>query len=343
MRITALGLVLSLLCGCTEVRYALQATQGQFDLWSRTRDIDEVMADGETDPRTRASLEEVERVLRFANKIGLDSKGNYREYVDLPRDEVVWFMVACQPLSFEPVVWSFPIVGSFPYLGWFRYSEALKIRKRLEARGLDVYVRRVQAYSTGGWFHDPVLSSMIPYGEGAIGELANVLLHELTHANILVNNQSTFNESLASFVGDGTAADYLAERFGKDSAELAFFKNEMAEFARAVERLSKGYRELETLYASNKSDQQKRADKQRILVGLENELSLEETPNNASLMGFKTYNAGLPEFERLFESCGRNWPRFFRAVRDIKEDWFPAEQTDEIAPVIERRLRKPCR
>src|SRR5262249_29295480 len=153
MRLVGLALVLALWGACMEIRYSLQAAQGQVDLWSRTRDISEVMTDKKVDPRTRAILEEVEHVLKWGEQHGLDSKGNYQEYVDRPRDEVVWFMVACQPLSFEPVVWSFPLVGSFPYLGWFRYSEALKIRKRLEKRGLDVYVRRVQAYSTGGWFH----------------------------------------------------------------------------------------------------------------------------------------------------------------------------------------------
>jgi predicted aminopeptidase len=330
------------LSSCLEVRYAAQATQGQLDLWSRIVDLDDVASSKNTDAHTRDALNEVKHILAFGERQGLDSQGNYQSYVDLPRDQVVWFMAACPPLTFEPVTWSFPFVGSFPYLGWFQTTEALTIQKRLQKRGLDVFLRPVRAYSTGGWFRDPVLSTMISLREDVTRSLANVLLHELTHANILVNDQSTYNESLASFVGDGMAEDYLAKRFGKHSHEVEVYRQELALYRKQEQRLGEVYRQLDTLYQSNAAEADKLREKKKILAALEVELDLEDTPNNALLVNFKTYNAGFDEFEKLYEHCGKSWPRFLAAAKEIKGDWFPEEQTDNIGPAIARRLKTPC-
>lgn len=338
----ACSLACSLLCGCLESRYVVQASFGQLELWGKARPIDEHLASRDTDARTRVLLEEVGHIRRFAARQGLAPGGSYRKYVPLDRPAVVWFLAASKPLSLEPMLWHFPVVGSFPYTGWFDPREARKIAARLRRQGWETFIRPVRAYSTGGWFRDPVVSTMFSPRDDALRELANVLLHELTHANLLVNDQSTFNESLASFVGDTMAEQYLAERFGPASAELAAFRLELAEDRRRGARMAAAYDELDALYRSARPDAEKLARKREILAALDAELELPYRPNNASLLGFKTYNAGLPEFAALYQACAQDWARFFAAIRALDAGDFPEAQAEDIGPVIAKLAGAGC-
>jgi predicted aminopeptidase len=335
--------LLVLLGSCIQTRYVVQASLGQLELLGRARPIERVLRDPDIDARTRFLLTEVQAVLDYASRQGLKSQGNYQKYVDLDREAVVWFMTTSRPLAFEPRLWSFPIVGSFPYLGWFDYLEALKIQRRLEEDGWEVFVRRVRAYSTGGWFNDPVLSTMLSDEEDAYRSLVNVLMHELVHANVLVNDQSTFNESIASFVGDQMALEYLAHRLGPDSAELVAFREELREDRERGIALEKAYGELDALYTSQRSDQEKRRRKRGILRRIESDLDLDITLNNAVMIGFKTYNAGLDEFAELYRLCDSSFPRFLEVVGSLESADFASEQQEDIAPVIERLIGGGCR
>lgn len=323
--------------------YVAQAGLGQLDLVSRARDIDDVVADPDTSARTRILLDEVSVIVEFAESRGLDSKGNYRKYVALPREAVVWFTAAAPTLSLEPKEWSFPIVGSFTYLGWFDFRAAMRFREHLRQEGYDVYLRGVRAFSTGGWFRDPVLSTMLPARDDeGFRSLANVLFHEMTHANVLLNDQSTFNESVAAFVGDTMAEHYLEWRFGRDSAELAAFRDELAEERAAGVALTAAYEELDAVYKSDASDRDKLAAKSRVMKRLEDELELVQRPNNAMLSGFRTYNSGARELRALFDHCQGDWPRFLSAIRNVRREDFTTEQLDAIGPVIGKQLARPC-
>ena len=327
---------------CLGTRYVVQAGFGQLDLWSRARPIDEVLRDPDTDDRTRVLLSEVVHIKDYAAQHGLASKGNYTRYADLERRAVVWFVTASQPLAFEPKIWKFPIVGGFPYLGWFDQRAALAFRNSLEADGWEVFMRPVSAYSTGGWFRDPVLSTMLSDDDDAFRSLANVLFHELVHANVLINDQSIFNESVASFVGDGITADYLGERFGAESAELATYREELARERDYGERLSRAYADLDAVYTSDASDADKRADKRRIIDAVDRELRLGTRPNNAYLIQFKTYNAGFDSFENLRTACGGDWPRFLAAVKSLDGSSFSSEQQEDLAPAIQPLVAQKC-
>lgn len=325
-----------------QTRYVLQAGLGQAELWSVARDIDDVIADPETDERTRVLLEESELIMDFAKQHGFSSKGNYKQFVELDRGQVVWFLAAAKPLKLEPEIWNFPLVGSFPYLGWFDRTEALQIRRRLKRRGLDVYVRPVHAYSTGGWLDDSILSTMLSPEEDAFRYLTNILLHELTHANLFVEDQATFNESIASFVGDTMADEYLVWRFGETSEEVVLYREEAAESLLRGTRFVEAHNALEKLYASKESNEAKLAAKDRITSELQHKLHLSWKPNNASLVGFKVYNTGQAEFAALYEACGHKWAPFFAAIKSLKASNFGKEQLEEIDPVI-KALRPKCR
>lgn len=325
-----------------QTRYVIQAGIGQGELWSLARDIDEVIEDPDTDERTRILLQETKVIMTFAKQHGFSSKGNYEQFVEVDRGQVVWFLAAADPLKLEPEIWNFPLVGSFPYLGWFDRKEALQIRRRLKQRGLDVYMRPVHAYSTGGWLDDPILSTMLSPREDAFRYLSNILLHELTHANLLVEDQGTFNESVASFVGDTMADQYLQWRFGTESEEVKLYREEAAESLLRGERFVQAHDALETLYASEKSKAEKISAKDRITSELQRELHLSWKPNNASLVGFKVYNTGQSEFAALYKSCGSKWGAFFRVIESLTPSDFSKEQLEEIDPVI-HVLQQRCK
>ena len=337
-----LALILALIAGgCVETRYVVQAGLGQLDLWSRARSIQDVLADKGTDARTRYLLELSVRARVFAGERGLASHGNYRTYVDLERSQVVWFLAASRPLELSPVTWNFPIVGSFPYLGWFSETEARKIAGRLRADGYDVFMRRVHAYSTGGYFRDPVLSTMLLGEDTAHLSLVNTLIHELVHANVFIADQSIFNESIASFIGDAMAGEFLIAEYGQDSVDVQVYRLSLEEDKARVQRLTAAYRELEALYASDLTEAEKRKNKREITRGVRAELDLSLVPNNASLLGFKTYNSGLPELAALKEKC-QTWPKFFAAIESLDARSFPREQEEDIGPVITRLAAAAC-
>lgn len=326
--------------GCVRARYAVQAGFGQLDLWQRARPRAEVIADPDTDPATRALLIEVDRVLAFARASGLATRGNYDRYVPIAGEGVVWFVTACRPLAFEPKLWRFPLVGSFPYLGWFDQRDAIAFARRLERAGWEVYVRPVAAYSTGGWLRDPVLSTMLDPGRGVRG-LANTLLHELVHANVLVPDQSVFNESVATFVADAMTADYLAQRFGAASDELAQYRRELADERRAGERLRRAVADLDAVYRSDAPEAVKRRRKRRLLRALAADLGWGEPPNNAYLMQFRTYHAGFAALARLRRACGA-WPRVLEALRAVTPRDFPAPQHEPIDAAVAAAIGR-CR
>lgn len=335
-----MGLLASLsLGGCSTAKYLLQAGKGQLALSNRARPIPEVIDDERTPPRIRALLAEIVGVKAFGESYGLKPTSNYQDYVQLDRSAAVYVVSACQELEFKPVQWTFPIVGSFPYLGWFDLKDAKEYGAGLKSKGYDVDVRGARAYSTLGWFRDSVLSSMIPDGQEALGELVNVVIHESLHATLYVNNQSVFNESLASFVADRLAPIYLEAKVGKESIEYAEYMKSMEEEERRQLKLHKAYQALDRLYASTKSAEQKREEKARLIGVVRKELGITRELNNASLIQFKTYETSTAEFSAVLQACGGSWPRFLKQVAKVK---FERNQEQSIARPLLQLAREGC-
>ncbi|HVZ35761.1 MAG TPA: aminopeptidase, partial [Polyangiaceae bacterium] len=175
-----------LLSGCSTLSYVAQAAGGQWELVSEARPIPEVLADPKTSEQTRDLLSEVEKVRLYAWQRGLKTGTNYRKYVELDREYPIWFVNASAPLQFRAKVFSFPIVGSFPGLAWFNKKRAERFRDRLSKQGWDVNMRGVSAFSTGGYFPDPIVWSMLSRSPGAEASLINTVLHESVHATVLI-------------------------------------------------------------------------------------------------------------------------------------------------------------
>ncbi len=325
--------------GCAAPGYLAQAAQGQLDLLCRARPIERAIRDPETPERVRALLREVPSIKKFGIGYGLTPTKSYETYVALDRPRVVYVTSASEPLAFRGRKWRFPIVGSVPYLGWFDRDAALRFAEGLAKEGLDVDVRGATAYSTLGWFSDPVLSSMLPNGPATLAGLVDVVLHESVHATVYVPGQSTFNESLAEYVSDGLAEEYLTSH--GLLPELVAYRTGRTEGTRRRERMHETYKTLEALYASSLPRKEKLAKKAAILEALRLELGFSRPLTNATLLESRTYGSESDAFEALFVKCG-TWPRFWAALRAIDPAWFGGDQARKFGPVLVRAGETSC-
>ena len=323
-------LLLFLLCtGCLTLHAALQSTEGELTLLASRKPVPEVIANPNTRPRLRALLRQIEQVKRFGEENGLKATDNYQDYVQLHRSAVVYVVSACEPLRFVSKTWSFPVAGDFPYLGWFDLRSAQDYAGDLKSDGWDVDLRGASAYSTLGWFHDPVLSSMIGPGPEALGDLVDVVLHESVHATLHLDGQALFNESLASFVADGLTPRYLQR---SPRAREAWQEQQRRGEAASLE-LHKAYLELQQLYDSKLSDDEKRARKAAVLQSLQQKLRMRAI-TNATLVQHQTYSSGGQGFARVLQACRGDYRCLFDRLRTLTPRSFARPHQEDLDAVL---------
>jgi predicted aminopeptidase len=299
--VLALALALS---GCLMTSYLAQAAYGQLDHLGRARPIDQVVRDPNTPVRTAMLLAEIPGIKQYGRSYGLAIKRNYSTYAALGRPAAVWFVGAADPVAFKPVRWCFPIVGCFAGLGWFDEDDGVAHKLALDKQGYDTIIRPASAYSTGGWFPDPVLSTMLGGGDEALPGLANVILHESVHATVLVPDEPFFNESFASYVADALTDHWIEVRFGPGSPEdLAWNLGQATRLPRTA-RLLDAYDQLKRLYDGSLPRDKKLAEKARIIDDLVADLHLRRRPNNATLTETRVYNGGLAPIADAHRACG---------------------------------------
>jgi len=341
--VAALCALVLVVSGCLQGGYLLQAVYGQDDISWRARPIEAARADPAVDQHTRDMLALIGDVKRFGERHGLTPTDSYRDFVALPRDAAVWVVSASQPLRFESKTWWFPVVGNVPYLGWFNEREAKAFARRLHDQGWDVDLRGASAYSTLGWFDDPILSTMIPRRPSAVGDLVGVVLHESVHATHYVNGQTYFNEALADYVGDALAMSYLRRRLQLDRWQLLAYQQAQDRRGERARRFHDAYKQLNDVYQSDRlSDADKLREKRRIIAALQRDQRFWRPINNAVLVQSRQYHGAKPPFDELFAHCGSDWRRFWRAIETIDEDAFRQPQQQTIQPILERLFAAPC-
>ena len=318
------------LSGCGSLSYLIQAGTGQMALIQHARPISEVLKDERTSPRIRKLLSQIPEIKKYGESNGLKPTSNYVDYVKLDRTAAVWVVSACDALEFKSKEWNFPVVGSFPYLGWFNLESAKKYAEEVKQEGWDVDLRGAGAYSTLGWFRDSVLSTMIPEGDEALGDLVNVVLHESVHASLYIKGQSYFNESLASFVADELTPVYLEKLTGKSSPELLSYLTGEERSQRIHKRMHEVYGDLSRLYASSASAQDKFKQKNSILLKVKEELQFKREINNATIIQFKTYDTGKEDFKRLLNQCDSKWVRFMDVLKKLDSHSFSKGQQEDL-------------
>ncbi|MEZ5531190.1 MAG: aminopeptidase [Steroidobacteraceae bacterium] len=313
--------------GCGTL-YVAQAAAGQWHVMAARRPIAAVVADPATPPALRSQLEYVRAAREFASHaLALPDNASYRAYVALDRDFVVWNVVAAPEFSVVPRTWCFPIAGCVAYRGYFSERRARNYALTLESRGFDVSVGGVAAYSTLGRFADPVLSTMLAYGDA---QTAAVIFHELAHQVVYVAGDSAFNEAFAVTVEQEGLARWLDVQ-GRPEA-LAAWRRRRTVQAQAAALFAARREELRRLYASPLAPQAMRDAKRLAMRALAADLRalelqsgvpsgygrwIEAGINNAELASVATYFGCVPGFERLLASVDHDLPRFYAAVKAL--------------------------
>jgi predicted aminopeptidase len=280
--------------------------------------------------KTARFVERVYDIRRFASELGLKESANYTRYVDLDRNYLAAVVSASARDSFTRHEWWFPVVGKVPYKGFFKVEDARREQNRLEKRDLDVWVRAVDAFSTLGWFKDPLYSYMRDYSDY---RLADLIIHELLHATVYIKGQSQFNEELAAFVGTEGARLYIEQVYGGESPEYRGIFDSDADSEAYLGYLRGLIAELEAVYNSAAPSEEKLARKAEIIRESQEHFTRDydtlfrgdsyrgfsELPvNNAYLDLYRLYYEGNSFYRELYEASGSSMRAFIAAAKTLK-------------------------
>ena len=336
-RSTLLTVLSILISACADVRYLAHVTHGQAQLVRERRPLDQVIAAPTTDARLAERLTLARDARRFASqRLDLPDNRSYTSYVDLHRPYVVWNVFAAPRYSVEPVLHCFPIAGCVPYRGYFDETRAKAEAARLQTEGDDVFVGGVAAYSTLGWFADPILSSMLRWDDD---ELAGTIFHELAHQLIYVKDDTAFNESFASFVQQQGLREWRAalglppldEQRERRSDEFVHLVLDLRGRLRALYANALGSEKMEAAKQQAFEEFRARYRQWRDAQWREPDAAerardafVEGPLNNASLLPFGLYDQWVPAFAALFREADGDWAKFYARVRVLA--WDPKTQ-----------------
>jgi len=319
--------------GCST--YYGQLAVGQLEVLRERRPIEAIVTDPAQDAALRARLTNVLQARTFASQaLGLPDNGSYRHYADLRRPYVVWNLFATEEFSVAPLEHCFPIAGCVAYRGYYRQGAARGEAARLQAEGMDTLVAGVEAYSTLGWFDDPLLNSMLRRNDE---QLAGLIFHELAHQRLYLPGDTAFNESYASFVEREGLRQWQINRGLPEQHEQT-----RRRYRQLVELILATRERLVELYASQRPATELRQLKQDEFMRLRKEYrALRDGPwngdnrfdrwfaqplNNATLLPFGLYDRWVPAFSTLFDENGRDWQRFHAAVSALAA--LPADERE---------------
>jgi len=331
--LSALALVVT---GCRSVGYYRQAASGQWEIVSKRQDIEKVLQQPDTRPALREKLELVLALRQYAEReLKLKPDGHYTTYADLGRRFVVWNVYAAPEFSLEPKKWWYPVVGSLKYRGFFHETEARRYGDELAREGFDVYVGGVDAYSTLGFFKDPVLNTFIHHDHS---DLAELLFHELAHQRVFAKGDTDFNEAFATTVGEAGARRWMNSR--GDAAARAKYELDLRRKDQFVALVMRAREQLKQVYGEESAhgprtrekpgSQQlvasKRAHKQAVIDQLRRDYAqlkatwggnenydrwFSRSLNNAQLNTVSTYYNMVPALTRLLQRNDGDLEKFY--------------------------------
>jgi len=296
------------------VWYGLSQARGQIEIIRQAKSIEATLLDPDFPDSLKANLRLVEEIKRYAiDSLGLKPTDNYSTVYNQQGKEVLWVVSACDPYEFKPKSWSFPLIGSFTYKGFFAFDKAKSLAGQLKEEGLDIYVRSVSGWSTLGWFKDPILSNMLAESPG---ELANTIIHELTHGTIFIPDSMTFNENLATFIGNRGAERFLENKYGRDSQVYMDYVLDLEDSQLFTQYVITSAGRLDSLYQTLLAypDSIRLAKKTQFIDDFVSGLKVIEfkrndwytkiydqyRPNNAYFISFLSYRARQSEFNELY-------------------------------------------
>ncbi|PWU17806.1 MAG: aminopeptidase [Verrucomicrobia bacterium] len=341
----ALLFVIVAVSGCQTWRFYGQAIKGQYQIFSSQEPAEKLLADGQTPARLKDQLRLVQNMRAFAAvELKLPVDDHYKKYADLHRPFVVWNVEAAPEFSLQPKSWWYPFLGSLEYRGYFTKQGAQKYGDYLKEKGYDVFVGGVEAYSTLGWFKDPLLNTFIFNPEA---DLAETIFHELGHQRVFARGDTDFNEAFATIVGQEGARRWLQAK--GDLATRERYQAELRRSDQFVHLIMATRARLETLYGDQRTESGKikaakkppapsaelRAQKQHILADMQQQFAelkkswngaadydkwFARQVNNAQLNSVAAYYDLLPGFERLLKDNGDDLEKFYAAAQRLAKE-----------------------
>ncbi len=346
-----IGFALLVSTGC-QIGYLLKNSYEQLSLLSQRNPIEKALKDPNLNEKQRKKLQLAVEAKYFAqDKLGLKGTKNYTSFVLLDRPYVTYVVNAAPKWKLEHYLWSYPIIGEMPYKGYFNEQDAKDEEEKLKTKGLDTYLRGVAAYSTLGWFHDPILSSMLNYSDE---DLVNTIIHETTHVTIFIKHEADFNERLATFIGNkGTELFYLNKE-GKDSEMLKKIADQNADQKIFSTYISDELNSLKKWYEDLPPEQQQdelRAQKFKEIQNRFNELIVPKLKtqnhlrfakinlNNARLMLYTTYVKDLEKFEELYNLSGQNIKNFIENCKSLESSKNPNLDLEKLVENLKEKTK----
>jgi predicted aminopeptidase len=347
-RILILLAILQLSAGCGRIAYYAHCTKGQLALLSNRKSIPGLLQDPATPEALRFRLSEVQNIRDFASRtLSLPENGSYRSYADLQRPYATWNVVAAPEFSLELEQWCYPIAGCVTYRGFFDRQSAERFAEQLRSKGFDVYFYGVAAYSTLGWFDDPVLNTFLNEPPPV---LAGVIFHELAHQRLYLPNDTAFSEAFATTVELLGVERWLAEQDSRQAVDhYRQTKYREEDFNLLLERLRE---RLAELYLQPLPPSSMRKAKQELLADFVKNYSqwkvgwngyaghdrwLAGGLNNAKLASVNTYHALVPAFRALFANCRSDFTLFYRQAERLSR--LPAEERSRQLEVLSSQDR----
>jgi predicted aminopeptidase len=318
--------------------YLIKSGYNEIKILDEREPIEQVLKEKNLAPETRHKLELALEARAFAESdLGLKATANYKTYVDLKRPYISWVVTAAKKFELTPHLYWYPIVGDLPYKGFFTREEADVEAANQNKDGYDTMLRGVTAYSTLGWFDDPLLNTMLDSEDQG---LVNTIIHESTHATLYIKSQAEFNERMAVFVGNTGTELFYKKKEGENSATIKLIQAENEDERVFSRFISDEIRQIKEWYSQAKKpisedDRQKRFEdiKVHFTQNIEPKLKTKNYShfaksklNNAVLLYFNTYELDLSDFEKLYDHFNHSFPDFLKYCRTLEKSKDPSQE-----------------
>ncbi|MEK2687501.1 aminopeptidase [Bdellovibrio sp. GT3] len=345
-------LLFPLLTGC-QISYLTSSAYNQMKLLNARVPIEQALKDPGISEQEKSKLELAQKARAFAeNDLHLKPTENYTSYVKLDRPYVTYVVSAAYKWELKHYQWSYPFVGKMPYKGYFNEESAKEEEQELQKEDLDTFMRGVSAYSTLGWFNDPLLSSMLRYKDY---DLVNTIIHETVHATLYIKGSADFNERLAMFLGNKGAEMYYKKFEGENSPTLNEIKKNNEDDRVFSKFISAELKDLETWYKNIPASEHSERIRMNRIKSIQEKFTAQVLPkmqtknyekfattpmNNARLLVYKTYLSDLADFETLYQQSGNNFQVFIERCKSLEKEKDPAQKLkDLIGTANESELR----
>lgn len=334
-KVAIISMSLLSLTAC-QISYLVKSGYEQARILANRVDNEELLSDPSTPEELKRKLRLAYEAKVFAEtELGLSKTKNYTSYVKLDRPYVSYIISAAPKFKLEHYLWKFPLVGSLPYKGFFSEQEAISEAKKMEEEGLDTFVRGTSAYSTLGYFRDPILSSMLRYDDE---DLVDTIIHETVHATLYIKSSADFNERLAVFLASKGTQAFYKQREGENSETLKKIQSEDEDEKLFSQFITEESNSLKTWYEMRENQSQE--NKTRRLREIQERFVKKLTPlmksknyanfakanmNNAYLLSLSTYVADLDDFEKAFELNSKDFKKSIEYFRKLQSSDNPEQ------------------